>query len=79
MDANILAGNLDLPYKFKIWNVGSGRNHSINEVADLIGGEKVYIKTRPAEVRITLADIEGTKKELGWNPSHSLEDVINTY
>lgn len=80
VDANIAAmqsSTQKLP--FKIYNVGTGKNYSINEIADLIGAEKVYISKRPAEVRETLADIQDTIADLDWNPKIKIEDVINDY
>jgi len=79
VDANMLAGALDAGYKFRIWNVGSGKNYTINELADMLGKQKNYIPGRPAEVKTTLADISDTISELGWMPKHNLELTINTY
>lgn len=78
VDANIKAMTSSNP-GFKIYNVGTGKNHSINEVSEMIGGEKTYVPERPAEVRETLADISLTKKELGWSPSFTLEEKIKSY
>jgi len=60
----------------EILNVGSGKNYSINLVADLLGGEKVYIPKRPGEPDKTFADIKKIKKVLNWKPSYSLEEGI---
>ena len=60
----------------KILNVGSGKNYSINLVADLLGGEKVYIPKRPGEPDKTFADIKKIKKVLNWKPSYSLKEGI---
>jgi UDP-glucose 4-epimerase len=80
VEANISAMNASAKaFPFKIYNVGTGKNYSINEIADLIGAEKVYISERPAEVRETLADIQDTIKDLNWNPKVKIEDVINDY
>jgi UDP-glucose 4-epimerase len=80
VEANISAMNASAKaFPFKIYNVGTGKNYSINEIADLIGAEKVYINERPAEVRETLADIQDTIKDLNWNPKVKIEDVINDY
>lgn len=81
VEANILtmAKKVD---GFKIYNVGTGKNYSINEVAKLIGGNLVNIKNipeRPAEVRETRADIQNTISDLGWSPIYSLEDKITSY
>lgn len=80
VEANICAMNLstsDIP--FKVYNVGTGKNYSMHEIADMIGGKKSFIPARPAEVYETLADIEETKKDLSWHPRYSLEEKINSY
>jgi UDP-glucose 4-epimerase len=74
--ANVLAISLADEQVFGIYNVGTGVNFSINEIADMIGGERVYVPRRPAEVHETLADISLTAKELGWKPSLKLEEEI---
>jgi UDP-glucose 4-epimerase len=78
VDANIAALNLNHQGS-KIYNVGTGVNYSINQIAEMIGGEKVYIEERLAETRETLADIEMTKKDLSWAPRYDLPDMINSY
>ena len=79
INANLLAANSDLNYLFKVWNIGSGKNYSINELANMIGNDKTYIPSRPAEVQTTLADISDTIEELGWMPKYNLETMINSY
>ena len=49
---------------------------SINRIAELLGGEKVYIPKRPGEPEKSLADISKIKKILFWKPKTSLEDGI---
>lgn len=78
VDANIAALSLEHQGS-KIYNVGTGVNYSINQIAEMIGGEKVYIEERLAETRETLADIEMTKKDLSWAPRYDLPDMINSY
>jgi len=63
----------------KIYNVGTGKNYSIKEVANMIGGPIRKIDDRPAEVNQTLADITETIQDLGWTPRFNLEDMINSY
>ena len=80
VEANICAMKAsvnDIPHK--IYNVGTGKNYSILEVAEMIGDKVKSIPTRPAEVRETLADIESTISDLGWFPKYSLEEKINSY
>jgi UDP-glucose 4-epimerase len=60
----------------QIYNVGTGKNYSVNEIAKLIGGTTINISARVGEARITLADISKIKKELDWNPIISLENWL---
>ncbi len=57
-------------------NIGSGKNHSVNEVAKIIDPKHVYIPPRLGETRITLANISKAKKLLGWKPKITLEDWL---
>jgi UDP-glucose 4-epimerase len=80
VDANICAMNsnvVDIPHK--VYNVGTGKNYSMWEIAKMIGGETKIISPRPAEVKETLADIESTMRDLAWFPRYKLEDKINAY
>tara|TARA_Y100001973_G_C5205790_1_gene341491 strand:- start:385 stop:1275 length:891 start_codon:yes stop_codon:yes gene_type:complete len=80
VDANICsiqANTVNVPYG--VYNVGTGKNYSILEVAGMIGDKLRFVDKRPAEVRETLADIENTKKDLNWYPKYSLEEKINAY
>jgi len=80
VEANILSMNsstVDIP--FNIYNVGTGKNHSIVEIAEMIGGKRDIIPSRPAEVQETLADISETIKDLGWSPQCTLEEKIMSY
>lgn len=88
VEANILAatkifdewqinGTENTIYQYgQIYNIGTGTNHSVNEIAKLIGGESIHIPARLGEARITLADISKTKRELGWIPKIKLEDWL---
>ena len=81
VDANISAMNSDLQ-DFGTYNIGTGKNYSINELAKIIGGPGAtvdYVESRKAEVKETLADINSTVNELGWVPKHELKDAIKLY
>ena len=52
----------------QVINVGSDKSYTINFLADLIGGEKVYAPARVGDVRHTQADITKAKELLGWAP-----------
>lgn len=60
----------------EIFNIGSGKPHTINELVDLIGGEKIYIPKRPGEPDVTHADITKIKKELKWKPKISFNEGV---
>jgi len=73
--ANILAAESDAVGKGEVINIGAGENHTILELAKLIGGEIEYIAPR-LEPHDTLADISLAKKLLGWEPTVSFKDGI---
>ena len=62
------------------FELGRGKNHSINEVADMFGKwsveGKIYIDEIPGESRDTLCKSELARKKLKWNPKVNLEDWI---
>ncbi|MCK0207788.1 GDP-mannose 4,6-dehydratase [Starkeya koreensis] len=66
--------------KAGVFNIGSGRSHSVGEVARLIldaaGVSKPIVdrkQTRPNEIMDTVADISAAARELDWRPRTSLE------
>ena len=62
-----------------IFNLGTGTNHSINELADMFGREKKHLPARPGEAKETRADISNSIKVLDWTPEHKLETYINNF
>lgn len=73
--ANILASESKKVGKGEIMNIGAGRNHSINKIAQLIGGPVDHIPAR-LEPHDTLANNSLAKKLIGWTPKVKLEDGI---
>lgn len=59
-----------------VYNLGFGKNFSINEVAKMFNCDFVYIEKREGDAKETLADIHKTKNELKWQPKIKLEDWI---
>jgi UDP-glucose 4-epimerase len=69
-----------------IYNLGTGRGTTVNEVARLLvsrlapGAEIKYAAAQPGELRCSIADIERARKALGYEPSRSLatglDDVL---
>jgi UDP-glucose 4-epimerase len=79
VSANILAAISNLEYDAygQVYNVGSGQNYSIKQVARMISDDMINIPPRPGEARTTLANINKIKKTLGWQPKMKLENWIN--
>ena len=78
VDANILAATRKLDFKGDVFNIGNGKNYSINEVADMFGGEKSYGEKR-IEPFETLANNKKAKLELKWEPKGNLKNWIIKY
>jgi UDP-glucose 4-epimerase len=75
-----LAAESQTRFNGAVVNIGSGRNYSILEIADIIGGSKhprVFIDPRPGEIKISLAEISKAQKLLDWQPSISFEMGID--
>ena len=69
----------DGKFKGEIYNLGTSKNFSINELASFFKCETEYIPARPGEARLSLADISSTTKDLGWVPNESLEKYVNNF
>jgi UDP-glucose 4-epimerase len=81
VSANILAASVDLS-EFdnadygEVFNVGTGTNHSVNELAELISSKTTLIEPRKGEARVTLANNEKLRTVMGWSPKVKLEDWV---
>lgn len=73
--ANLLAAESPNVGRGEVINIGGGRNVSINDLAQMIGGPRVYIDAR-LEPHDTLADNRRAKQLLEWEPKIKLEDGI---
>jgi len=60
------------------FNLGTGINYSINEIAQMLGGEYTYIPARVGDARETLADVTRAKRALKWAPQTHLRIWIKT-
>lgn len=79
VDANIKAMLVEEHNHYgEVFNVGTGRNHSVRELAAMISDKTVDIEPRIGEARITLADNYKIYKVFGWKPSHSIEEYIQS-
>jgi len=65
----------------RIFNVGLGMNHSVNEVFQTVedvlktGLRPIYMDDLPGEAQVTLADI-GDARALGWEPLVGLREGV---
>ena len=60
----------------KIYNLGSGKEVSINKIASLFGGKKTFIPKRLREPKRSLANISKIKKDINWKPKISIQEGI---
>tara|TARA_Y100001970_G_scaffold272864_1_gene370081 strand:- start:8991 stop:9929 length:939 start_codon:yes stop_codon:yes gene_type:complete len=79
VDANILSLSLEKNDE-NIFNIGSGINFSVIELADLLDENSTRINNAPLiEPRETLADISRAKNILKWRPRTELKDWVKIY
>lgn len=68
--------------KFRIFNIGSGRGHSLNELLDIIEAligykvRRVYKEGRTLDVPINMLDISKARDWLDWQPRTLLKDGL---
>ena len=89
--SDIVSGNIcamkallsDSSLSNEVFNLGSGTNHSVSEVTDLIldslqldRAYRVFVPPRPAEVKETLACIDKAHNLLGWSPTTLLPEGL---
>lgn len=74
VDANILA--MSYEGNGLLFNVGTGCNHSVLELAKMISDTIKFIPLRQGEARETLANIDNIRFALDWHPSKKIEDYI---
>ena len=79
--ANYLATMMPLKkdghnYMGEVFNVGSGKNYSIKEIADSISNNQVNIAERSGEMHTTLADITKIGNVIGWKPEVDVMEWI---
>ena len=76
--ANIMAAETENKDALgEVFNIGTGKNHSVNEIADMIDNKQVNIPPREGEAKTTLADISKIKNLIGWEPKVDIQDWIN--
>ena len=58
------------------FELGRGKNYSVNEVAKMFNITPIYKNQKPGEARNTLCDSNKAKEILNWNPQKNLVDYI---
>jgi len=61
----------------QIYNVGTGTNYSVNQIARMFDHKTVNIAPRPGEARVSLANNQKLRKTFGWEPSMKVEDWLS--
>lgn len=74
--ANILAMQSSKVGKAEIINIGTGKNYTITQLAEMFNGPINVIPPRPGETVITLADNWRAKELIGWEPTIDLKDGV---
>ena len=79
VNANILAATKEIDEKYygQVYNVGSGENISILEIAKMISDDYVFIPPRPGEAKTTLANIDKIKNVFGWDPKINIKNNVS--
>lgn len=67
-----------------VFNVGTGKNYSINELAKIVSPESQVVNLPPrlGEAKVTLANVNKIKLALGWDPSvdiHQGLEILDFY
>ena len=79
-NANVMAAisNPDDEAYGEVYNVGSGKNYSVNEIASFISDDTINIPPRVGEARNSLANIDKIRKTFAWKPEVDVEEWIKT-
>ena len=78
--ANLIAAEatLDKKYFGQVFNIGSGINYSVQEIADAISDNQTYIPKREGEMETTWSNIEKASEILGWKPEVDVLEWIKS-
>ena len=76
---------LDNPFKYEIFNLGNSKSVELMKLIEIIEEElgivakKKFLPLQPGDVPETYADIEKTKRLLGFNPKTSIRSGIRRF
>ena len=77
---DIVAANIaafESPLRHEIFNIGSGSNISIKELATMISPHHVHQSRRARDADYTLADISRALQKLSWKPTISFQQGVD--
>jgi len=67
------------------YNLGNNRPVKLMDFISILekalgkNAEKIYLEMQPGDVNITMADIDHTRRELGWDPRTSITDGLQLF
>ena len=69
------------PFRGEIFELGRGKNYSINEIADMFGKDypRINLPAQPGEYDRTLADYSLAQDVLGWKPTVDIKNYIKEW
>ena len=77
--ANYLASIMPLKGNIgEVFNVGSAKNYSVQQIADSISNNQTYIAERSGEMDTTLANITKIGETIGWKPEIDVLEWISS-
>ena len=76
VQANLLAMEVDHEHYGEVFNVGTGTNHSVLELAAMISDNTVEVEPRIGEAYTTLANNQKIRDVLGWAPTKHIGDYV---
>jgi len=76
VEANMLAMETEHNHYGELFNVGTGINHSVLELAAMISENTVMIAPRLGEAYITQANNTKIRTVMGWEPRKTIEEYI---
>ena len=78
IEANILCALNNKSFNGEVYNVGTGKAYTVNEIADMFKGEKKYGEVR-IEPQNSIADNKKITKTLNWKSNNKLKTWISTF
>lgn len=76
VNANLMAIEVEHVHYGEVFNIGSGVNYSVLELASMISSNQTFIPARIGEGRETLANTTKAQTVLGWKPTVNIKDYI---